>query len=329
VKSFPNAKYVEADIPQGSALAKEHAVRAATGQYKLVLDSHVLLDTGVLERVLKFWRENPEDLNLYQGPNLHGWLRNTAGEPALVGTHFAAKWGGDGMFGEWRVAESAKDPESKPFDIELGGTGLFMFKSSGWLGFNTDMRGFGAEEGYLHEKYRCAGRKAMLLPWLRWIHRYGHIGGAGYNTGWWDRCRNYLLSFKELGYPAFDGIKKAHVKEGRLSEEQFAKLVAELGVDPSAPRKLFASGVAKPPPPRVPAPNPESMLCEHRGPVIRKTECDLCGLKGKPMFVHECKLYGECSIQRQHSQIRGCVACMAAGENTEAVAQGAAQGAAA
>jgi hypothetical protein len=52
--------------------------------------------------------------------------------------------------------------------------------------------------------------------------------------------------------------------------------------------------------------------CIHRGTEPVETRlCDLCGVKGQPFEVYPCKLFGECSVQRKHSQVRGCAACEA------------------
>ncbi|HVW03111.1 MAG TPA: hypothetical protein VHB77_22310 [Planctomycetaceae bacterium] len=50
--------------------------------------------------------------------------------------------------------------------------------------------------------------------------------------------------------------------------------------------------------------------CSHRGPEPFETRlCDLCGIKGQPFDVYSCQLFGECSLQRKHSQVKACAAC--------------------
>src|SRR6185369_9570882 len=66
-------------------------------------------------------------------------------------------------------------------------------------GFNPLFRGFGGEEGYLHQKFRKLGRRCWCLPWLRWAHRFGHHTGVPYRLEMTDRIVNYLIGHRELG----------------------------------------------------------------------------------------------------------------------------------
>jgi hypothetical protein len=71
--------------------------------------------------------------------------------------------------GFYPVGKSASDPH---FEIPAMGLGLFSMRKDAWPGFNPLFRGFGGEEGYIHEKVRRLGGKAICLPALRWIHRF-------------------------------------------------------------------------------------------------------------------------------------------------------------
>lgn len=299
VQGFPNAVYVPLRIPQGTALAKEHAIQAGSGQYRLCLDSHVDLRDGVLAKILEFWQQNPDCRDLLQGPNLHGREEWDDGTPAFVGTHMEPRWGTDGNFGTWAVNLAAAAPEAEPFEIPLSGTGLFMFKADAWLGFDSEMRGFGAEEGAIHQAYRDAGRRCLCLPWLQWIHRYGHINGSGYAINDPDRCRNYLVTWSKRRYPSFSGIADAYLGAGRLSIDEFNKISAEFG---------------------IPALTGQWRRCSHRTQPLKIINCNLCGGGGKPMQVFGCALHGECSIGRQHSAVRSCLTCPDADDGTPAAA---------
>jgi hypothetical protein len=81
----------------------------------------------------------------------------------------------------------------------MQGLGVFSCRKSAWLGFHPQFRGFGGEEGYIHEKFRQAGRRCLCLPWLRWIHRFGRPGGVQYPLIVEDKLRNYVLGHAELG----------------------------------------------------------------------------------------------------------------------------------
>ena len=94
-----------------------------------------------------------------------------------------------------------EDPEAPPFDIPMQGMGLFSCRRAVWPGFNPRFRGFGGEEGYIHEKFRQNGGRTLCLPFLRWMHRFRRPMGVPYINSWEDRVRNYMIGFRELGLP--------------------------------------------------------------------------------------------------------------------------------
>ena len=60
------------------------------------------------------------------------------------------------MWGIWATDPRGVDPEGEPFEIPMQGMGVFSCRKEAWLGFNPAFRGFGGEEGYIHEKFRQA-----------------------------------------------------------------------------------------------------------------------------------------------------------------------------
>ena len=106
------------------------------------------------------------------------------------------------MYGVWGHDPRGDDPDGEPFDIPMQGIGLFACRRDAWPGFNPRFHGFGADEGYIHEKFRQAGGRTLCLPFLRWLHRFARPLGAPYPLRWKDRIRNYLLGFAELGLDA-------------------------------------------------------------------------------------------------------------------------------
>ncbi len=81
----------------------------------------------------------------------------------------------------------------------MQGLGLFSCRRAAWPGFNPHFRGFGGEEGYLHQKFRNRGQRCLCLPWLRWVHRFGRPDGVPYPVDWRDRIVNYLIGHREVG----------------------------------------------------------------------------------------------------------------------------------
>lgn len=98
------------------------------------------------------------------------------------------------------------------FEIPGQGLGFFSCRREAWLGFSQHARAFGAEELCIHEKYRQAGHKSLCVPGVLWNHRFYREGGAKYPNTNYDKVRNYVLWFNELGLP-LDPIKKHFVDD--------------------------------------------------------------------------------------------------------------------
>jgi hypothetical protein len=81
----------------------------------------------------------------------------------------------------------------------MQGLGVFSCLKEAWPGFHPGFRGFGGEEGYIHEKFRQAGGRCLCLPWLRWMHRFGRPAGVKYPLSIEDKLRNYVIGHAELG----------------------------------------------------------------------------------------------------------------------------------
>ena len=121
------------------------------------------------------------------------------------------------MYGRWvddkgnKTILEAKGLDAEPFEIPMQGLGLFSCRKDAWPGFNPAFRGFGGEEGYIHEKFRQTGARTLCLPFLRWLHRFQRPLGVPYPLNWEDRIRNYLAGFGELGLPTTE--MEEHFKE--------------------------------------------------------------------------------------------------------------------
>ena len=211
--------YVEFDGFSATSL-RDKIFGLANTEYVLVLDCHVLLDPGSLKKLLDFYDAGKDHQNLLQGPLIYDDMKN-------VSTHFNLdKWGSD-MWGVWDTDKRGKDPNSKPFEIPAQGLGLFTCRKDSWLGFNKKFRGFGGEEGYIHEKYRLAGRKAVCLPFLRWLHRFGRPAGVPYRPTKEDRFRNYMIGFQEIGKDTNEIIERF---KDKVSAEYIQTVKEELGL---------------------------------------------------------------------------------------------------
>jgi hypothetical protein len=144
---------------------------------------------------LAYFEANPDTNDLLQGPLIYDDVRTIA-------THMDQKWHkGRGIYGRFALDERGVDPDAPPFEIPSQGLGLSACRRAAWPGYNPLFRGFGGEEGYIHEKFRQAGGRTLCLPFLRWLHRFGRPLGRHYPFAMADLARNYLIGWDELGLP--------------------------------------------------------------------------------------------------------------------------------
>lgn len=219
----------------GTAPAKNRVIEIARGDAVLVMDAHIIPFPGTLRRLIDFYRENPTTLDLYQGPYALDSMLSGMGS-------LRAGWGGT-MNGKWQKDARYHDTEAEPFEVWGQGMGFFTCRREAWLGFNPRFRGFGGEEGYIHEKFRQAGRKCWSLPWFRMWHSFGMRDDQRTNpmdqesTLW-----NNIVGHLEVGWSLED------MKRQYLSGD---KATASPGVSEAFWDKTLAAVLADTEPPRM------------------------------------------------------------------------------
>ena len=213
-------------VPRGdwNGTAVRNAVfEEASSNLVLCLDSHVLIVPGALAKLIAYHEAAPESRDLLQGPLIYDNLQRVA-------THMEPRWRA-AMYGVWGEDARGTDPAAPAFDIPMQGLGLFACRRNAWVGFSALFRGFGAEEGYIHEKTRRYGGRTLCLPFLRWLHRFERPRGVPYPIRWEDRIRNYLVAFSELDLDTTE--MEAHFAE-LLGVENAARMLSaarqELGL---------------------------------------------------------------------------------------------------
>jgi len=216
VEGWAKARYVLATDAVGTAAAKNQVFAEAQGEAVLCCDSHILFAPGAIARLKAYYRQHPDARDLLQGPIVYDDLQ-------IISTNFDPVWRGQ-MWGIWATDPRGVDPEGEPFEVWGQGMGVFSCRRSAWPGFHPAFRGFGGEEGYIHEKVRQRGARCLCLPWLRWSHRFGRPAGVPYSISVVDKCRNYIIGFTELGLD-LEPVR-SHFSEW-VSEEQFDALVVE------------------------------------------------------------------------------------------------------
>ena len=189
----PRYRYVPFGGFSGTAV-RDLVFRETDADVVCCVDSHVLLAPGALAALRDWFDEHPDSLDLVQGPLLYDDLLI---ERAV--THLEPTWGA-GMFGQWARDPRLDEANGEPFEIAMQGLGVFACLRRAWPGLNPRLRGFGGEEGYLHETFRRRGGRVLCHPRLAWAHRFSRPAGISYPNRWEDRIRNYLVGWGELGW---------------------------------------------------------------------------------------------------------------------------------
>lgn len=207
-------QYVEYSAYNSTSL-RDKIFKLAETPYVLVMDCHVLIVPGALRKLIDFYDDKKDEGNLLQGPIMYDNLKD-------ISTHFDLEWRSF-MWGVWGHDERGNDPSNEPFEIPAQGLGLFSCRVANWLGLSTKFRGFGGEEGYIHHKFKNAGKKTLCLPFLRWVHRFERPNGVPYSVNVNDRFRNYMIGFNEIGKNTDEVIE---IFKNSVSED-FIKTVKE------------------------------------------------------------------------------------------------------
>lgn len=192
VKNFAQnwikCKYIPYENKKSTS-ARNEIFKNASGEYTICIDSHVLIEKGGIKNLLDYYKKNPNSKDLISGPLWYDDLESYS-------THFDPVWR-DSMYGIW-ATDKKKYKDGQPFEIPMMGLGLFSCKTSEWKGFNEKFKGFGGEEGYIHEKFRIAGGKCICIPNLKWNHRFGRPSGISYPIFLEDRLWNYFIGWLEI-----------------------------------------------------------------------------------------------------------------------------------
>lgn len=186
---MPNTRYVAYDHIQGTAAAKNQVFVHAKGEIILCLDSHILLMPGSITALLEYFSSHPDTENLVQGPIL-------INDHRLYFSCMADKWF-NGFYGEWCIEDASESRQSEDREIKMQGMGAFACRKDAWPNFNTRFRGYGGEEGIIHEKFERLGRKTISLSGFVWLHRFSPPSLISYENLWKDRIRNLSIGFDE------------------------------------------------------------------------------------------------------------------------------------
>lgn len=220
-------QYVHRPDLNGTTRPRNACFQYAKTPWVMVIDDHVLLDPGAVAAAIEYANRNPESRDIISGPLMgdDGRWTGTHWESTeaygLWGTwacdpKYQARWGQQNQ-PDWNptAARTAVD-RMEPFEIPAMGLGLWMMRKAAWPELNPHFRGFGGEEGYIHEKVRRLGGKAICHPRLRWFHQFrdvaGKINATPYPLTLGDQIRNMYLGSLELGVDISEPLWERYAK---------------------------------------------------------------------------------------------------------------------
>ena len=201
VSGLKNCRYI-AYTKKITTACRNEIFNSSSGKYCMSIDCHVFLVPGAIDAILRYYAATKDCKDIVQGPLIYDYLTN-------ISTHFHPQWRGS-MYGTWETDhESLKT--GNPFEIPMQGLGMFSCEVKNWPSFNEEFKGFGGEEGYIHEKIRKLGGKAICVPQAKWMHRFCRPDGVKYPLILEDRIWNYFVGWLELTKdPEHEVIKGAY-----------------------------------------------------------------------------------------------------------------------
>lgn len=184
----PYSKYVPV-TDRKSSFVKYDFVYHATGDVVLGLDSHVMLQPGAIEALLKWWEEHKGEPHNLTGPLVHDGLD-------ALSSHMDLKWRGSDL-GTWGTNDEALK-KGEPFEVPAQGMGLYSFWRDSFKPITVPFKHFGGEESYIAEKIRQRGGKTICHPALGWWHRFDWPIKRPFPTDMVDKVANYYRGHLDL-----------------------------------------------------------------------------------------------------------------------------------
>ena len=191
----PNARYVKLP-PHGSARAKDDTIKASQAEWVCLLDCHATWEPGSLEATMAYLKRHRFAQDLFGGVMLTGTLAKD-----IYSSHLDRTWQGDTL-GKWQHDDRAAKRTAKPFEIENLAGWFLLCRKEAWLKakpYHPAFRGFGGEEGVMSLAFQTIGRRCLVLPCARAVHRFGRAEGPSFSNDLHDRVRNYAIAFKQFG----------------------------------------------------------------------------------------------------------------------------------
>ena len=217
--NLANAKFVHKPKAMGPAHAKSSVFEEASGDYTLLLDSHVLCLPGSVEYLLNGINSGAIGNDIWSGP-----LVSENG--GIIATELLPRWRGE-FWGIWDTDHSIVEKKAK--QIEGMGSAFFCMKTKNFIDnecFPKEFRGFGGEELIMSEINRQkTGGQHWCHDALRWQHRFYKPKPVSYTLTVNDKFKNYVIGFYRCGYDT-ESVRKYFAK--KLAAAQLKHNSAEL-----------------------------------------------------------------------------------------------------
>jgi glycosyltransferase involved in cell wall biosynthesis len=210
-------RYVPFPEAFGTTQPRQRVFDEARGDWVVCMDSHVMMGNNAWACLIDYCRNNTRSKDIISGPLLYNDLKRTS-------EAFAEEWRSQ-MWGVW--TSDARVELGKPFETWAQGLGFFAMRKAAWPGFDRRWRGFGGEEGCIHEAIRQAGGRSLCVPQIEWAHRWGKPDGTMYQAYTWHKVRNYVLGFQRIGRDIAEIHKHFVLDEKNFAQELWDALIAD------------------------------------------------------------------------------------------------------
>jgi hypothetical protein len=213
-------RYIHRPDLTGTSKPRDAIFHLSETPWVMVCDSHVLFEPGAIAKLIELSGASGSCKDFFTGPLV--WDDGVG-----VSTHWRSTTP-PGLWGVWDRDDRADGVE--PFAVPMQGLGCFAMARDAWPGFHPLSRGFGGEEGYIHEKVRKSGGRVLCVPRLRWRHRFRDVGGwdknpTPYPAYLGDHTFNLLVQHRELGIEAEGAILKDF--GARLTAQEWDNVLKE------------------------------------------------------------------------------------------------------
>lgn len=200
VKEQGSVRY-RASAPGASPGAFDLLFAAARGEVVLCLEGAVRLRPGALEHLRAYFAEHPNSPDVLHGPLVDG--------KRVLATHTTPSWSRT-HWGKRAVDPRGSLTGNPPFAVPMHEPGVFSCRCAAWPGMPAAWQGYGAEAGYLQERFRRRGARVLCLPGLRWERLAEPEAAPPHSVAVRQTLHNYLVGALDVGLDTRSLVLRFH-----------------------------------------------------------------------------------------------------------------------